>query len=65
MAKMKNDGLEMTVMILLIVGAINWGLMIWGWDLVSLIFRVSWLINIIYAVVALAGIYKLVMMFQK
>ena len=44
---------------LVIVGAINWGLIgFFGFDLVAFIFgNMSWLSRIIYALVGIAGIY--------
>ena len=60
--------------ILVIVGAINWGLVglssfsviSYDWDLVALIFgSVSWLAAIIYVLVGLAGIYELISLFKK
>ncbi len=50
--------------ILVIIGAINWGLMIWNINLVSYL-SMPILINIVYALVGLAGIYELIKLFKK
>lgn len=61
----EKNVLDMIAGILLIIGGINWGLAIWDINLVTLIFRVSWLINIVYALVGLSGLYMIYGMFVK
>lgn len=54
-----------TAMILAAVGAINWGLTTFDFNVVNLIFG-SWAIieNIVYWIVALSGVYALVEAFK-
>ncbi len=64
---MKKHTLEWISIILVIIGAINWGLVgIGGWNVVSMIFG-AWPIveRIIYVLVGLAGVAELVMLFKK
>ena len=51
--------LDYTVLILVIIGAINWGLVgLFGFNLVAFLFgEMSWLSRIIYIVIALCGLY--------
>ncbi|MFH1631747.1 MAG: DUF378 domain-containing protein [bacterium] len=55
------------VAILVIVGALNWGLVgFFSFDLVAAIFGdMSGISRVIYALVGLAGLYKLYMVFAK
>jgi uncharacterized membrane protein YuzA (DUF378 family) len=53
-----SRGLHMVTFTLLVVGGINWGLAIWGWDIAN------WglgdtLVKIIYGLVALSALYEL------
>jgi hypothetical protein len=52
-------GLDYTVLILIIIGAVNWGLIgFFGLDLVAFIFgSMSILSRIIYAIIGLCGLY--------
>ena len=52
-------GLDYTLLTLVIIGAINWGLIgFFQFDLVAFIFgNMSWLSRIIYALVGLSGLY--------
>jgi len=50
--------------ILVIIGALNWGLAIWDINLVALL-RLGWLINTVYALVGIAGIWELVKLLKK
>lgn len=56
---MDTRGLDYTLLILVIVGAINWGLIgFFGFDLVSFLFgNMTWLSRIIYGLVGLSGVY--------
>jgi len=57
---------DMVAKILLIIGGLNWGLFIFGINLVPIItFGVSILANIVYALVAIAAIVELVGLFKK
>ena len=59
------DTLDLIAKILLIVGGLNWGLVIFGINLVTIIsFGVSAIANIIYALVAIAAIVELVKIFK-
>ncbi len=54
-------GLDYTALILIVVGAVNWGLIgFFGLDLVSFIFgSMSILSRIIYAVIGVCGLYAI------
>lgn len=54
-------GLNIIALILIIIGALNWGLVgLFDFNLVAAIFGAdSWLSNLIYVLVALAGLYAL------
>ena len=56
---MERNWLDITALILIIIGAINWGLIgFFQFDLVAFIFgNMSWLSRIIYALVGLSGLY--------
>lgn len=58
---MNTNWLDYTLLTLVIVGAINWGLIgFFRFDLVAFIFGdMSWLSRIIYALVGLAGLYMI------
>lgn len=55
--------LDYTALTLVIVGAVNWGLIgIFKLDLVSLLFgNMTWISRIVYTLVGLAGLYLLSM----
>lgn len=54
--------LDITVAVLLIVGALNWGLVgIFQFDLVAAIFGpATWLSRVVYTLVGLAAVYQIV-----
>ena len=54
-------GLDYTLLTLVIIGAINWGLIgFFQFDLVAFIFgNMSWLSRIIYAAVGIGGLYAI------
>lgn len=56
-----SKGLDYTALTLVIVGAVNWGLIgIFKLDLVNLLFgNMSWISRIIYTLVGLSGLYLL------
>lgn len=56
---MRNKVFDCIVLTLVIIGAINWGLIgFFGFNLVSTIFGgMSWISRIIYALVGLGGLY--------
>lgn len=58
---MARSVLDWIVVVLLIIGGVNWGLYAFGYDLVELILgSVSWLATIVYVLVGLAAIWRLV-----
>lgn len=58
--------LDMTSKILVIIGALNWGLYAISSkaELVQYL-SVSWLITLVYALVGLAGLWELIKLFQN
>ncbi len=56
---MDTRGLDYTVLVIAIIGAINWGLIgFFGFDLVAFLFgNMTWLARIIYAAVGIVGLY--------
>ena len=56
---MNTNWLDYTLLTLVIIGAINWGLIgFFRFDLVAFIFgNMSWFSRIIYALVGLSGLY--------
>lgn len=56
---MNTKGLDYTMLALVIIGAVNWGLIgFFRFDLVSFLFgEMSWLTRIIYALVGISGLY--------
>ncbi len=56
---MDSRGFDYTLLIIVLIGAINWGLIgFFGFDLVSFLFgNMSWLSRIIYGLVGLSGLY--------
>jgi len=63
--KGKMSTLDLVVVILVIVGALNWGLEALGYNLVEMILGVGTLTKIVYGLVGLAGLYKLYMLVKK
>lgn len=56
MAKMST--LDWVVNILVIVGALNWGLAALGYNLVTLLFgSIPMLVTLVYALIGLSGLY--------
>ena len=58
---MRTNGLDYTILTIVIIGAINWGLIgFFGFDLINVVFgNMTLLSRIIYAIVGLSGIYAL------
>lgn len=58
---MKTNWLDYTLLTLVIIGAINWGLIgFFRFDLVAFLFGdMSWLSRIIYALVGIGGLYMI------
>lgn len=63
---MERNWLDIVSLILIIVGAINWGLIgFFNLDLVALLFgTMSMISRIIYVIIGLAGIYSLVLFWK-
>ena len=59
-----SKGLDYTALTLVIVGAVNWGLIgIFKLDLVNLIFgNMTWMSRVIYTLIGISGLYLLVCM---
>lgn len=56
---MDSRGLDYTMLVIAIIGAVNWGLIgFFGFDLVAFLFgSMTWLSRIIYAIVGIVGLY--------
>jgi uncharacterized membrane protein YuzA (DUF378 family) len=58
---------EKTAITLASIGAINWGLTVLGWNAIEML--LGWagiiIINIVYAIIAVSGIYTLFLIFKK
>lgn len=56
-----SKGLDYTALTLVIIGAVNWGLIgIFRLDLVNLIFgNMTWISRVIYTLVGISGLYLL------
>ena len=63
---MERNWLDVVSLILIIIGAINWGLIgFFNLDLISIIFgTMSMITRTIFAVVGIAGIYSLVLFWK-
>lgn len=57
---MERNVLSWIVIILLIIGGLNWGLAVFDTNLVSAIFGMGVIADIVYALVGLSAIYKIV-----
>lgn len=64
---MERNTLGWITIVLVIIGAINWGLVgALEVDLVDMILgSISWLATTVYILVGLAGLWELVMLFKK
>ena len=63
---MERNAFEWTTIVLVIIGAINWGLVgVANFNLVDVIFgAVPWLVTTVYVLVGLSGIWELVQLFN-
>jgi uncharacterized membrane protein YuzA (DUF378 family) len=60
------DIVRLIARILLVVGGLNWGLFIFGVNLVEIIsFGVGFIANVVYALVAVAAVIELVNLLNK
>lgn len=61
--KGKECVIDKIALILVIIGALNWGLVAIGWNLVSFItFGLGWLESLIYGIVGLSGLWMIYVM---
>ena len=60
---MNSKGLDYTILLIVIIGAVNWGLIgFFKFDLIAFLFGdMSWISRIIYALVGIAGLYMVSM----
>lgn len=58
---MKSKGFDYFVLTLVIIGAINWGLIgFFKFDLVAFLFgQMTWFSRIVYAIVGISGLYTI------
>ena len=63
---MERNWLDIVALILIIIGAINWGLIgFFRFDLIASLFgQLSAISTIIYAIVGIAGIYSLILFWK-
>lgn len=63
---MERNRLDIVALILIIIGAINWGLIgFFRFDLIASLFgQLSAISRIIYAIVGIAGIYSLILFWK-
>jgi uncharacterized membrane protein YuzA (DUF378 family) len=54
----KMSTLDLIVVILVIIGALNWGLVALGYNLVEAILGVGNATKVVYGLVGIAGLYK-------
>jgi uncharacterized membrane protein YuzA (DUF378 family) len=65
---MRSKGIDWTALTLVIIGAINWGLIgFFKFDLIATLFggMESWVSRIVYALIGLAGLYCLSLYHRK
>lgn len=62
---MAKNWVDWTALILLVVGGLNWGLSVFGWNLVASLFGAGVLAKIVYALVGLAALYEIYYLFAK
>jgi hypothetical protein len=62
---MKMSTLDWIAWVLVIVGALNWGLVAFNFNLVEMLFGTSMLTTWVYALVGLAGLYMIWMGMSK
>jgi hypothetical protein epulo_06650 len=65
---MRYNGFNITALILVIIGAVNWGLIgFFQFDLVAFLLggMDSWLSRLVYGIVGLAGIYSITLLGNK
>ena len=62
----KMNAVDWIARILVIIGALNWGLAIWNVNIVTALFSsIDVLVTIVYALVGLSGIWEIVKLFKS
>jgi len=58
---MEKTALDWIVLVLVIVGAINWGLVAFNvnWNVISALFGYNWFARLLYGLVGLSGLYMI------
>ena len=54
-----NKGIHSVTFILLVIGGLNWLLMVLGWDIASWSFLSDSILNIVYVLVGLSALYEI------
>lgn len=63
---MKRSNLDWFALVLVVIGALNWGLVVFNFNLVTALFGSwSWLVKTIYTLVGLSGLYMIYMLSQE
>jgi uncharacterized membrane protein YuzA (DUF378 family) len=60
---MARSTVDWIARILVVIGALNWGLAIFGVNVVEWL-SISWLITLVYALVGISGLYELYKLFK-
>ena len=62
---MKKNTLDWIALILVIIGGLNWGFAVFGFNLVSALVGVGVVADVIYGLVGLAALYMIYFLFKK
>ncbi|MEI6731516.1 MAG: DUF378 domain-containing protein [archaeon] len=60
----KRSTIDWIARILVIIGALNWGLAIWNINVVSALLGTGIVANVVYALVGLSGLWELYALFK-
>ncbi|MGE0792711.1 MAG: DUF378 domain-containing protein [Candidatus Woesearchaeota archaeon] len=63
--KGKDCVIDKIAMILVIVGALNWGLVALNFNLVTFLFRISWLVRVVYGLVGISALWMIYVMIKN
>ena len=58
------NAIDWVAFVLVVIGSLNWGLAIWDVNLVAAIFGTGIFASIIYALVAISGLYMIYSIFK-
>lgn len=61
----KMNTIDWIARILVIIGALNWGLVVFDYNLVASLLGVGTAAKVVYALVGLSGIWELIRLFTK